>query len=130
MNDNLHTFRENFHQFLISDHRNCLPGNHHSSEVSACSEDGRFGLLLNLRSNSSQRCSMGFRSGSEKGSPVFEHPFRQTTSVQASMCEWSSYPAGREMSLPRNIAIYLGVQHRPECPQRSQSFMFPMAGSN
>ncbi|GFY00826.1 hypothetical protein TNCV_2142181 [Trichonephila clavipes] len=38
--------------------------------------------------------------GSEKASPVFEHPFRQTPSVQASMCEWSSYPAGREMGLP------------------------------
>ncbi|GFV90662.1 hypothetical protein TNCV_2223781 [Trichonephila clavipes] len=43
--------------------------------------------------------------GSEKASPVFEHPIRQTTSVKASMCEWSSYPSGREMGLPRNIVI-------------------------
>ncbi|GFU80710.1 hypothetical protein TNCV_514371 [Trichonephila clavipes] len=57
--------------------------------------------------------------GSEKASPVFEHPFRQTTSVPASMCEWSSYPAGREMCLHRNIAIVLGVQHCPECPHTS-----------
>ncbi|GFU53658.1 hypothetical protein TNCV_1470631 [Trichonephila clavipes] len=61
---------------------------------------------------------------SEKSSPVFEHPFRQTTSVQALMCEWSSYPAGREMGLPRNIAIELGVQHCPECPHTSQSSCF------
>ncbi|GFS81259.1 hypothetical protein TNCV_1224671 [Trichonephila clavipes] len=62
--------------------------------------------------------------GSEKASPVFEHPFRQTTSVKASMCEWSSYPAGREMGLPRDIAIELGVQHCPECPHISQSSCF------
>ncbi|GFU64570.1 hypothetical protein TNCV_305091 [Trichonephila clavipes] len=48
----------------------------------------------------------------------------QTTSVQASMCEWSSYPAGREMGLPRNIAIELGVQHCSECPHTSQSSCF------
>ncbi|GFU59693.1 hypothetical protein TNCV_3186581 [Trichonephila clavipes] len=30
--------------------------------------------------------------------------------------EWSSYPAGRQMGLPRNIAIEMGVQHCPECP--------------
>ncbi|GFT04037.1 esterase FE4 [Trichonephila clavipes] len=95
-----------------------------AAEVSACSEDGRFGWLHNLRSNSSQRCSMGFRLGSEKASPVFEHPFRQTTSVQVLMCEWSSYPAGREMGLPRNIALELGVQHCPECPHTSQSSSF------
>ncbi|GFV95929.1 hypothetical protein TNCV_452691 [Trichonephila clavipes] len=61
--------------------------------------------------------------GSEKASPVFEHPFRQTPSVQASMCEWSSYPAGREMGLPRNIAIDLGVvqKHCPECPHTELS---------
>ncbi|GFS68543.1 hypothetical protein TNCV_4584581 [Trichonephila clavipes] len=58
---------------------------------------------------------------SEKASPVFEHAFRQTTSAQTSMCEWSSYPAGREMGLPRNIAIELGVQHCTECPHTSQS---------
>ncbi|GFX18303.1 hypothetical protein TNCV_4306041 [Trichonephila clavipes] len=52
--------------------------------------------------------------GSEKASPVSEHPFRQTTSVQASMGEWSSYPAGREMVLSGNIPIELGVQHCPE----------------
>ncbi|GFY24233.1 hypothetical protein TNCV_1012821 [Trichonephila clavipes] len=34
-----------------------------TAEVSACSEDRRFCWLRNLRSNSSQRCSMGFRSG-------------------------------------------------------------------
>ncbi|GFY25314.1 hypothetical protein TNCV_2484341 [Trichonephila clavipes] len=62
--------------------------------------------------------------GSEKASLVFEHTFRQTTSVQASMCEWSSYPAGREMGIPRNIAIELGVQHYPECPHTSQSSCF------
>ncbi|GFX77607.1 hypothetical protein TNCV_1752181 [Trichonephila clavipes] len=62
--------------------------------------------------------------GSEKASPVFKHPFRQTTSVQASICEWSSYPAGREMGLPRNIAIEMGVQHCPECPHTSQSSCF------
>ncbi|GFV12104.1 hypothetical protein TNCV_1795911 [Trichonephila clavipes] len=62
--------------------------------------------------------------GSEKASPVFEHPFHQTTSVQASMCECSSYPAGREMGLLRNIAKELGVQHCPECPHTSQSSCF------
>ncbi|GFY24232.1 hypothetical protein TNCV_1012822 [Trichonephila clavipes] len=62
--------------------------------------------------------------GSEKVSPVFEHPFRQTTPVQASMCEWSSYPAGREMGLSQNIAIELGVQHCAECPHASQSSCF------
>ncbi|GFX42798.1 hypothetical protein TNCV_2930911 [Trichonephila clavipes] len=61
---------------------------------------------------------------SEKASPVFEHPFRQTTPVQASMCEWSSYPAGKEMDLPRNIAIELGVQYCPESPYTSQSSCF------
>ncbi|GFT07060.1 hypothetical protein TNCV_1415931 [Trichonephila clavipes] len=72
-----------------------------TDEVSACSGDGRFSWLRNLRSNSSLRCSMGFRSRrSEKASPVFKHPFRQNTSVQASMCGWSSYSAGREMGLP------------------------------
>ncbi|GFU91236.1 hypothetical protein TNCV_4925661 [Trichonephila clavipes] len=40
------------------------------------------------------------------------------------MCEWSSYPAGREMGLPRNIAIELGVQHCPECPHTSHSSGF------
>ncbi|GFX89223.1 hypothetical protein TNCV_1339221 [Trichonephila clavipes] len=45
-------------------------------------------------------------------------------SVQASMCEWSIYPAGREMGLPRNIAIELEVQHCPECPHASQSSCF------
>ncbi|GFX53293.1 hypothetical protein TNCV_362861 [Trichonephila clavipes] len=50
---------------------------------------------------------------SEKASPLFEYPFRQTTSVQASMCEWSSYPTGREMGLSRNIVIELGVQNSP-----------------
>ncbi|GFT63513.1 uncharacterized protein TNCV_869911 [Trichonephila clavipes] len=34
-----------------------------TAEVSACSEEGRFEWLRNLRSNSSQRCSTGFRSG-------------------------------------------------------------------
>ncbi|GFX86677.1 hypothetical protein TNCV_1408761 [Trichonephila clavipes] len=62
--------------------------------------------------------------GSEKASPVFEHPFRQTMSVHASICEWSSYPAVREMDLPRNIAIELGMQHCPECPHTSQSSCF------
>ncbi|GFU78096.1 hypothetical protein TNCV_1316261 [Trichonephila clavipes] len=38
-----------------------------AAEVSACNEEGRFGWLRNLRSNSSQRCSMGFRSGLWKG---------------------------------------------------------------
>ncbi|GFW44931.1 hypothetical protein TNCV_4512451 [Trichonephila clavipes] len=32
--------------------------------------------------------------GSEKASPVFERQLGQSTSVQASMCEWSNYPAG------------------------------------
>ncbi|GFT48234.1 hypothetical protein TNCV_4023131 [Trichonephila clavipes] len=40
------------------------------------------------------------------------------------MCDWSSYPAGREMGLPRNIAIELGVQHCSECPHTSQSLCF------
>ncbi|GFW23488.1 nuclear receptor subfamily 2 group C member 1-A [Trichonephila clavipes] len=62
--------------------------------------------------------------GSEKASLVFEHPFRQTTSVQALICEWISYPAGREMGLPRNITIELGVQHCPECPHTSHSSCF------
>ncbi|GFV28293.1 hypothetical protein TNCV_2369641 [Trichonephila clavipes] len=61
---------------------------------------------------------------SEKVSPVFEHPFCQPKSVQASMCEWSSYPGGREMGLPRNIAIELGVQRCPECSHLSQSSCF------
>ncbi|GFW46867.1 hypothetical protein TNCV_2982231 [Trichonephila clavipes] len=62
--------------------------------------------------------------GSEKASPVFEHPFRQTPSVQASMWEWSTYPAGREIGFLRNIAIELGVQYCPECPHTSQSSCF------
>ena len=60
----------------------------------------------------------------EKANPVFEHPFRQTTSLQASMREWRSYPAGREMGLAQNIAIELGVQHYPECPHTFQSSCF------
>ncbi|GFV36265.1 hypothetical protein TNCV_2233121 [Trichonephila clavipes] len=59
--------------------------------------------------------------GSEKISPVFEHPFLQNTFVQASMCDWSNYPAGKEIDLPRNFAIELTVQHCPECPYTSQS---------
>ena len=62
--------------------------------------------------------------GSEMASPVFKHPFRQTIPAQVSMCEWSSYPAGREMGLPRKIAIELGEQHCPECPHTSQSLGF------
>ncbi|GFV92237.1 hypothetical protein TNCV_1896731 [Trichonephila clavipes] len=58
-----------------------------TAEVSACSEEGRFGWL-------------------------------------PSMCEWNSYSAGREMGLPRNVAIELGVQHYPECPHASQSSCF------
>ncbi|GFS76423.1 hypothetical protein TNCV_1620571 [Trichonephila clavipes] len=40
------------------------------------------------------------------------------------MCEWSSYPAGREIGLSRNIVIELGVQNCPECPHTSQSSCF------
>ncbi|GFV26516.1 hypothetical protein TNCV_3361691 [Trichonephila clavipes] len=61
---------------------------------------------------------------SEKASPVFEHPFRQTTSVQGFMCEWSCYPAGSEMGFPRYIAIELGVQHCLESPHISHSSCF------
>src|SRR5215813_15563724 len=61
---------------------------------------------------------------SEKASPVFEHPFCQTIPAQVSMCEWSSYPSGREMGLPRKIVIELGEQHCPECPHTSQSSYF------
>ncbi|GFW17093.1 hypothetical protein TNCV_2762171 [Trichonephila clavipes] len=67
---------------------------------------------------------------SENSSPVFEHPLRLTTSVQALMCEWSSHPAGREMGLPRNIAIELEVQQCPECPLYISEFMFPITGTN
>ncbi|GFW60371.1 hypothetical protein TNCV_3869041 [Trichonephila clavipes] len=96
-----------------------------TAEVSACSEDvvdlagyviwaliRRKGVLWDLDR------------GSEKASPVFEHLFRQTTSVQASMREWCNYPAGKDTGLPRNIAIELGVQHCPECPHPSQSSCF------
>ncbi|GFV67818.1 hypothetical protein TNCV_925841 [Trichonephila clavipes] len=95
-----------------------------TSEVSACSEDGRFGWLRNHALIRPKGVLCDLDRGSEKASLVFEHPFRQTTSVQASMCEWSSYPAGREMGLPRNIAIELGVHHCPECPHTSQSSCF------
>ncbi|GFU81749.1 hypothetical protein TNCV_3086611 [Trichonephila clavipes] len=67
--------------------------------------------------------------GSEKASPVLKRPFRQTTSVQASICEWSSYPAGREMGLPRNIAIEMGVQQSRMSTYIS-AFMFPITGTN
>ncbi|GFW50309.1 transposable element Tc1 transposase [Trichonephila clavipes] len=42
-----------------------------TAEVSACSEEGRFGWLRNLHPNSSQRCSMGFRSGLWEGQSSF-----------------------------------------------------------
>ncbi|GFW61408.1 hypothetical protein TNCV_346561 [Trichonephila clavipes] len=89
-------------------------------EVSACSEEGRFVCAL-IRPKG---VLWDLDLGSEKVSLVFEHPFRQSTFVKASMCEWSSYPAGREMVLPRNIAIELGVQYCPECPHTSQSSCF------
>ncbi|GFS93389.1 hypothetical protein TNCV_2627821 [Trichonephila clavipes] len=92
-----------------------------TAEVSACSEDGRFGWLRNLHSKG---VLWDLDWGSEKASSVFEHPLRQTMSVLSSMCEWSSYPAGKEMGLPRNIALELGGQHCPECPLTSQSSCF------
>ncbi|GFX04127.1 hypothetical protein TNCV_3972761 [Trichonephila clavipes] len=64
-----------------------------TAEVSACSEDGRFGCAL-IRPKG---VLWDLDRGSEKASPVFEHPFCQP------MCEWSSYPAGREMGLTRNV---------------------------
>ncbi|GFS90166.1 hypothetical protein TNCV_508261 [Trichonephila clavipes] len=67
-----------------------------TAEVPACSEDCRFGWLRNLRSNSSQR-----------------DLDRSSEQASTPMCAWSSYPAGREMGLLRNIAIELGVQHCP-----------------
>src|SRR5215813_7771591 len=66
--------------------------------------------------------------GSEKTSPVFEHPFRQTIPAQVSICEWSSYPAEREIGLPRKIAIELGKQHCSECPHTSQRSCFQPLG--
>ncbi|GFU21908.1 hypothetical protein TNCV_3283801 [Trichonephila clavipes] len=59
--------------------------------------------------------------GSEK---VFERPFRQTMVEQASMCEWSSCPAGREKGFPCNFATELKKQNCLECPHTSQS-LFP-----
>ncbi|GFV07079.1 transposable element Tcb2 transposase [Trichonephila clavipes] len=95
-----------------------------TAEVSACSEDGVLAGYVICTLIRSKDDMWDLDRGSEKASPVFEHPFRQTTSVQASMYEWSSYPAGREIGLPRYIAIELGVQHCPECPRTSQSSCF------
>ncbi|GFW84135.1 hypothetical protein TNCV_4877981 [Trichonephila clavipes] len=44
--------------------------------------------------------------------------------AHVSECEGGSYPAGREMGLPRNIAIQLGEQHCSDCPQKGQSLCF------
>ncbi|GFX86859.1 hypothetical protein TNCV_3751321 [Trichonephila clavipes] len=98
--------------------------------MSVCREDGRFSSLRNLRSNSSQRCVLwDLDRGSEKSSPVFEHPFRQTTSVKVSMCEWSSYPAGREMALPE-ILPYSWECALSRMSTYISEFMFPITGTN
>ncbi|GFT66392.1 hypothetical protein TNCV_3208361 [Trichonephila clavipes] len=66
--------------------------------------------------------------GSFMASPVFEYPFRQITSVQRSMCEWSSYPAVREMGLPRRGSIESAALSRMfTC---ISEFMFPMRRTN
>ncbi|GFV81650.1 hypothetical protein TNCV_1703071 [Trichonephila clavipes] len=68
--------------------------------------------------------------GSEKASPVFEHPFRQTTAVQASMCEWSSYPAGRETGLPPKYCHRVGSATLSRMSTYISEFMFPITGTN
>lgn len=86
-----------------------------TAKVSAGNEDGRFRWLRNLRSNSSKRCSMGFRSGFWEGQSSIWKP----TSAYVSMCV--SYPLGREVGFPRNNAIELGEKHCPKCSHKSQS---------
>ncbi|GFX20378.1 uncharacterized protein TNCV_3487361 [Trichonephila clavipes] len=67
---------------------------------------------------------------SEKASPVLEHPFCQTTSEQASMCEWSSYPAGREMGLPRNYCRRVESAALSRMSTYISELMFPITGTN
>lgn len=62
--------------------------------------------------------------GSEKTSAGFEHPLRQTMAGHVSMCQWSSYPTGREMAPLRNIEIQLRQHNCPECTCISQSSCF------
>ncbi|GFU66559.1 putative DD34D transposase [Trichonephila clavipes] len=68
---------------------------HLAPSKSACSEDGQFGCLRNMRSNSLKIILWDLDGGSEKASPVFEPRL-----CKPSMCEWSIYPAGTEMGLP------------------------------
>ncbi|GFX31843.1 hypothetical protein TNCV_171761 [Trichonephila clavipes] len=71
-------------------------------EVRLCREDGRFLADYVTRALIRPKGVLwDLDQGSEKASPVFEHPFRQTTSEQASMCEWSSYPAVKPRETPR-----------------------------
>ncbi|GFW49622.1 uncharacterized protein TNCV_2844031 [Trichonephila clavipes] len=64
-------------------------------------EDGLFGWLGNMRSNSSQMCSMEFRSRFLEGQ-LNTHLVKPWLCV--TMWECSSYPAEKEMSFPRNIS--------------------------
>ncbi|GFX25921.1 hypothetical protein TNCV_2899461 [Trichonephila clavipes] len=90
MDDSLHTFGKTFHQFLIGHHRKCLPSQ--LKRVLAVRVVDLAGYII---------CTLirpkgvlwDLDRGSDKANPVLEHPFRQTTSVQASMCKWRSYPA-------------------------------------
>ncbi|GFX45869.1 hypothetical protein TNCV_3607301 [Trichonephila clavipes] len=52
-----------------------------------CSEDGSFGWLRNLHSNSSLSVLWDLDRGSEEACSVFEYPFHQTMTEQVSMCE-------------------------------------------
>lgn len=47
------------------------------------------------------KCALGGKDrGSEKSSPVFEHPYHKTMAANVSLFEWSRYPAGREIDPP------------------------------
>ncbi|GFX22632.1 hypothetical protein TNCV_2993671 [Trichonephila clavipes] len=77
---------------------------------------------------SRQRSLAKMYRGSENASPVFEHLFRQSMTVQVLMCEWGSYTPGREMNLPRNIATQMREQHCLELPHWISEFMFSITG--
>ena len=42
---------------------------------------------------------------SEQASPIFEHWLCEILTESIWMCEWSSYPAGREMGLPQKCQV-------------------------
>ncbi|GFV47120.1 hypothetical protein TNCV_198151 [Trichonephila clavipes] len=96
-----------------------------TAEVSACRGDGRFGwgyVICALIRLKGVLWDLDWRS--EKTSPVFEQPFRQTTPVQASMLNGAVILLEEKWAFPRNIALELGVQHCLECPHTSQSSCF------